>query len=76
MIIIFCVGGFNKQELVGCHEVTEVVAGYREPSDSFCFLLAGAEIRMGGKVRKRKNCEICFSFLPQFPVVVKKLSII
>lgn len=68
--------GFNKQELAGCSEVIAVVAGYQESSGSFSFLLAGAERRMGEKVRKRKNFEICLFFLPQFPVVARQISII
>lgn len=76
VIIIFHVRGFNKQELAGCYEVVEVVAGYRGSSGSFCFLLAGAEGRMGEKVRKRKNCEICLFFLPRLPVVARQISII
>jgi len=76
VIIILHVRGFNKQELAACYEVIEVVAGYRESSDSFFSLLAGTEKRMGEKVRKKKDCEIRLSFLLQFSVVVRKLSII
>lgn len=61
------------QELADCHELTET--GYTKSLGSFCFLLAGAESRMGGKIRKRKNCEICLFFLPQLPVVARQISI-
>lgn len=57
MIIIFHVRVFDKQELAGCYEVVEVVTGYRDPSGAVYFLLAGAERRMGEKVRKRESCE-------------------